>query len=163
LRAGYLIPAALGVAAFLGLTLVRSWTAPDDGALRRTLERPIGGVSEHEVPLQVLVHDLVERVGPPAAVNICRTVANRAVTLSGDTVPTLGQALEVLANQVGASAVIATGRGNRPGLPTIPCPAGRSGDYMTIGFVRQASEAVGGLSQRAPGSRRRRNSDGQDR
>jgi hypothetical protein len=136
-----LIPVALGVGTFLGVTLLRSWIARDHGDAWRTLGRPIGGFAEHDVPLQVAVHDLVERVGTPATVNVCRTVANRAVTLSGDKAQTLETALEALANQVGTSVILGERRVEGSELPTILCPGGQPSDYVTIGFAQPPARA----------------------
>jgi hypothetical protein len=140
-RAQYLIAALLGLAGFVGIALFQSSIVPDRREMRGLIDRPTGGITEHDVPLQVAVHDLVERVGPPTTINVCRTVVNSTVALSGDEVRTLGTALEALASQVGTSVVFAAAGVNAPGLPTIRCPDGRPGDYVTIGSVRPPARA----------------------
>ena len=128
-----LAPAGLAVLAFVVVQLLtmrygiprpdRSWTDL----------QPVHAVDGTSVALQVAVHDLVEASPRPIAVRVCRSLANQPVAIRARPTDTLSAILGNLARQLGTDVTLGIEKPQDAALPTIVCPAGRAGDYLTIG------------------------------
>jgi hypothetical protein len=127
------LPIILGVFAFIVVEYLNGSRRGDRTDLDPLLNQPIDALTVRNVPLQVAVHDLIESAAAGTAIRVCRSLADRPVSLAVAHPQPLHAVLESLAAQVGVTPALANTR--QPGdrvLPTIPCPDG-SGDYLVIG------------------------------
>lgn len=128
-----LVPAGLGVLAFVvvQLLIVRYDASGTDRSWAQT--RPSKRVDATDVTLQVAVHDLIEAAPPAVAVRVCRSLADRVVTIHAAPTDTISATLESLARQAGSNVTLGLEHPHGPALPTIVCPDRRASDYLTIG------------------------------
>lgn len=127
------LPVILSIFAFILVEYLngsrrREPTAPDP-----MLNQLVQAVTVRDVPLQVAIHDLIESAPAGTAIRVCRSLADRPVSLQVAGPQPLHAVLERLAAQLGTTPALASTRrrGDRV-LPTLPCPDG-SGDYLVIG------------------------------
>ena len=128
-----LVPAGIGVLAFVVVQFVtvRYGDRRLDRSWRHT--QPSQQVDVTNVALQVAVHALVEAAPSPMAVRVCRSLADRVVTIHATPADTISAIVESLARQAGSDVTLGTEHPHGQALLTIVCPDGRSGDYLTIG------------------------------
>ena len=125
-------PVFLGVVAFVLVSYFTGMPRRDRSWLPQILDRPIPSLTITNVPLQVVVHDLLESIPAGPAVRVCRAVANQPVTVNMEYPEPLRVVLENLATQVGVHLVLASGQPSARTLPTMLCPNGVGG-YLVIG------------------------------
>ena len=101
------------------------------------LEQRIDHLLLERVQLQVAIHDVVEAAPTDIVVRVCRTVAERPVTLKVTEPRTVREVLESLARQVDARFIVQAGGPKGSVLPTIACTD--AADYLVIGRSHRSS------------------------
>ena len=126
------LPIIVVLLAFAAIGYLTGSPRGSRSTLESMLDGPIQPLSASQVPLQVVVHDLIESVPMGLTIRVCRSLANRPVDVTVRHPEPLRNVLENLATQVGSRLVFTTSRQDNRALPTILCP-GEGGDYIVIG------------------------------
>jgi hypothetical protein len=128
-----LAPVCLGLLAFVVVQLLIARYAMWRADRSWTNMQPVRAVDGTGVALQIAVHDLVEALPRPFAVRVCRSLANRPVTIHAGPTDRLSAILGNLARQLDTDVTLGIEAPQDAALPSIVCPGGRAGDYVTIG------------------------------
>jgi hypothetical protein len=131
------LPIVTGVLAFTIVGYLSGRRRERGPAADALLNQPIDNLAVRNVPLQVAIHDLIESAPGEAAVRVCRSLADRPVSVEMAHTEPLHAVIERLAAQVGVAPVPTIGQQGHRVLLTIPCPDG-PGDYLVIGSQTRA-------------------------
>jgi len=134
-RAGLWLPVVLGVLAFVVVDALMSWRGTKERRPSPALDQTVDVHVMSAVAVQVAVHDAIETAASPVRVGVCRSLADRRVTIAAPGELPLARLLDEIARQAGSRVVVDARGGSGALAAAIVCPDDRRGDYVVIGLV----------------------------